>query len=111
LAFLPPTFLGALYFMLVGVTAWVGLDPRGRVLRTLPWRNVWLWATVGLDDADDRHPLVALVGVKTAYMLAVKRTGLLGIVLGALWLGEPNLRRNLLAGVVMVAGVALIALA
>jgi drug/metabolite transporter (DMT)-like permease len=55
---------------------------------------------------------VALVGVKTAYMIAVKRTSLLwGIVLGALWLGEPNLRRNLLAGCVMVAGVGLIALA
>jgi hypothetical protein len=65
-----------------------------------------------LDDADDRHPFFALVGVKTAYMLAVKRTSLLwGIVLGAWWLGEPDLCRNLLAGGVMVAGVALIALA
>lgn len=112
LAFLPPTFLGALYFTLVGVTAWVGLDPRGRVLRTLPWRNVWLWATVGWMTLMIVTHFVALVGVKTAYMLAVKRTSLLwGIVLGALWLGEPNLRRNLLAGGVMVAGVALIALA
>lgn len=112
LAFLPPTFLGALYFTLVGVTAWIGLDPRGRVLRTLPWRNVWLWATVGWMTLMIVTHFVALVGVKTAYMLAVKRTSLLwGIVLGALWLGEPDLRRNLLAGGVMVAGVALIALA
>jgi drug/metabolite transporter (DMT)-like permease len=46
LPFLPPVFLGALYFTLVGITAWLGLDPRGRVLRTLPWRIVWLWAAV-----------------------------------------------------------------
>jgi len=112
LAFLPPTFLGALYFSLVGITAWLSLDPRGRTLRTLPWRNVWLWATVGWMTLMIVTHFVALVGVKTAYMLAVKRTSLLwGIVLGALWLGEPNLRRNLLAGMVMVAGVALIALA
>lgn len=112
LAHLPPVFLGALYFSLVGATAWLGLDPRGRELRRLPWRNGWLWASTGWMGLMILTHFVALVGVETAYMLAVKRSSLLwGIVLGALWLGEPNLRRNLLAGVVMVAGVALIALA
>ena len=87
-------------------------DPRGRTLRALPWRNGWLWASTGWMGLMILTHFVALVGVETAYMLAVKRTSLLwGIVLGALWLGEPDLRRNLLAGVVMVAGVGLIALA
>ncbi len=112
LAHLPPVFLGALYFSLVGVTAWLALDRRGQELRRLPWRNGWLWASTGWMGLMILTHFVALVGVETAYMLAVKRTSLLwGIVLGALWLGEPNLRRNLLAGVVMVAGVGLIALA
>jgi len=112
LALLPPVFLGALYFTLVGIAAWIGLDPRLRTLRSLPWRNRWLWAVTGWMALMILTHFVALVGVKTAYMIAVKRTSLLwGIVLGALWLGEPNLRRNLLAGCVMVAGVGLIALA
>jgi drug/metabolite transporter (DMT)-like permease len=39
----------------------------------------------------------------------VKRASLLfGIVYGALWFGERHLRRNLLAGTLMVAGVGLI---
>lgn len=109
---LPPVFLGALYFSLVGVTAWLALDPLGRELRRLPWRNAWLWAATSWMGLMILTHFIALVGVETAYMLAVKRTSLLfGIVLGALWLAEPNLRRNLLAGVVMVGGVGLIALA
>jgi drug/metabolite transporter (DMT)-like permease len=109
---LPPVFLGALYFSLVGVTALIALDPRGRTLRQLPWHNRWLWASTGWMGLMILTHFVALVGVETAYMLAVKRTSLLwGIVLEALWLGEPHLRRNLLAGGVMVAGVGLIALA
>lgn len=112
LAHLPPVFLGALYFSLVGVTAWLLLDRRGETLRRLPWRNRWLWISTGWMGLMILTHFVALVGVETAYMLAVKRTSLLwGIVLGALWLGEPDLRRNLLAGLVMVAGVGLIALA
>ena len=47
LAHLPPVFLGALYFSLVGVTALLALDRRGEVLRGLPWRNGWLWASTG----------------------------------------------------------------
>jgi drug/metabolite transporter (DMT)-like permease len=44
-------------------------------------------------------------------MISVKRTSLLfGIVYGALLFGEEGLRRNLLAGSLMVGGVALIAL-
>lgn len=112
LAHLPPVFLGALYFSLVGVAAWLVLDPRGRELRRLPWRNAWLWAMVAWLTLMILTHFVALVGVETAYMLAVKRMSLLfGIVLGGIWLGEPDLRRNLLAGSVMVFGVAMIALA
>ena len=46
-----------------------------------------------------------------AYMIAVKRTSLLfGILYGAMLFGEAHLGRHLLAGTLMVAGVAAIAL-
>lgn len=52
---------------------------------------------------------MALDLVETAYMITVKRTSLLfGILYGALLFGEQHLGRHLLAGCLMLAGVALI---
>jgi drug/metabolite transporter (DMT)-like permease len=54
---------------------------------------------------------LAIERVEAAYMIAVKRTSLLfGILYGALLFRERRLGRNLLAGSLMLAGVALIAL-
>jgi drug/metabolite transporter (DMT)-like permease len=54
---------------------------------------------------------LALERIQTAYMIAVKRLSILfGILFGALLFGDRRLLRHLLAGSVMVAGVALIAL-
>ena len=54
---------------------------------------------------------LALQQVEVAYMIAVKRTSLLfGILYGALLFKETGLTRRLPAGVLMVAGVALILL-
>ena len=53
---------------------------------------------------------LAISMVEAAYMIAVKRTSLLfGILYGALLFREANLGRNLAAGVLMIAGVALVA--
>jgi len=54
---------------------------------------------------------MALALVETAYMISVKRVSILfGILLGAMFFAERHLARNLLAGAMMVSGVALIAL-
>lgn len=54
---------------------------------------------------------MALDRVEAAYMIAVKRTSLLfGMLYGALLFGERHLGRHLLAGGLMVAGVAVIGL-
>jgi drug/metabolite transporter (DMT)-like permease len=51
----------------------------------------------------------AIAHVAVAYMIAVKRTSLLfGILYGAWLFGETGLKRNLAAGTLMIAGVALI---
>ncbi len=53
---------------------------------------------------------VALKDVETAYIITVKRTSLLFAMLYGAWLfREPGLRQNLFAGVLMLAGVALVA--
>jgi uncharacterized membrane protein len=54
---------------------------------------------------------MALAQVEAAYMIAVKRTSLLfGMLYGAMLFGERHLGRHLLAGGLMVAGVATITL-
>jgi drug/metabolite transporter (DMT)-like permease len=52
----------------------------------------------------------AIEHVEVAYMIAVKRTSLLfGMLYGAWLFGETGLARNLVAALLMVAGVYLIA--
>jgi drug/metabolite transporter (DMT)-like permease len=54
---------------------------------------------------------MALAQVEAAYMIAAKRTSLLfGMLYGAMLFGERHLGRHLLAGALMVAGVATISL-
>lgn len=54
---------------------------------------------------------LAIIQTQVAYMIAVKRTSLLfSVVYGHLLFREPHLRRRLLAGMLMVGGVALISL-
>jgi drug/metabolite transporter (DMT)-like permease len=54
---------------------------------------------------------MALAQVEAAYMIAVKRTSLLfGMLYGAMLFGERHLGRHLIAGALMVAGVATIGL-
>jgi drug/metabolite transporter (DMT)-like permease len=54
---------------------------------------------------------LAIEQVASGYMVAVKRTSMLfGLLYGAWWFAEPDLRRNLVASVMMLGGVALIVL-
>ena len=103
---------GALYFVVVGsfallVTAL--LRPRAyRVLAEQPGVSLLVAGLMALMVVTH---FLAIAQVEAAYMIAVKRISLLfGILYGALLFGERRLGRHLLAGGLMVAGVALIAL-
>ena len=81
-----------------------GSAPGGR-----PWAVL---AVVGLNALMIYTHFLALQLVQVAYMISVKRVSLLfGILYGALLFHEPGLRTQLPAGVLMLAGVFLIALA
>lgn len=106
-----PSF-GAFYFALVGIATLVVFalwQPAS--LRTL-WRPRPAHLVVaGLMGAMILTHFMALALVETAYMIAVKRVSILfGILMGYWFFAERHLARNLAAGAMMVAGVALIAL-
>lgn len=96
------TVLGGLtlaYFALREPAAVVGAFRRGRLS----------WLVAGLMTSMILTHFLALAQAETAYMIAVKRVSiLLGILLGAWVFRERNLGRHLVAGALMVAGVALI---
>ncbi|HHB12883.1 MAG TPA: EamA family transporter [Chromatiales bacterium] len=106
----PPLWFGAFYFVLLGVVVLVTLRPR-EGLHRLASCKPRAAAAVGLATAVMvlTH-FLAVERVEVAYMIAVKRTSLLfGILYGWWWFGERHLARHLLAGGVMVAGVAILA--
>jgi drug/metabolite transporter (DMT)-like permease len=53
--------------------------------------------------------MMAIAQVEAAYMIAVKRLSLLfGVLYGAWWFGEENIRERLAGAAIMIAGVFLI---
>lgn len=107
----PPQFFGPFYLVLLGVVVTVPyLAANGGRAGVLGGRPLALLAVGGAMAVMVYAHFLAIERVEVAYMISVKRTSLLfGILLGALFLGERHLRRNLLAGALMVAGVYLIA--
>ncbi|MEZ5541741.1 MAG: DMT family transporter [Pseudomonadota bacterium] len=111
LQYTTPAFFGPLYFVAVG----------GASVLVFGHRSLGNWRAM------HRHPLIhlaiggcmaimvvthffAIGQVEVAYMIAVKRTSLLfGMLYGAWLFHERGLLRNLAAGLLMVAGVFLIA--
>jgi drug/metabolite transporter (DMT)-like permease len=110
--YMPAASFGPAYFALLGafslaIFAW--REPRA-LRRLWKWRPAHLLVG-GLMAVMVATHFLALERVQVAYMISVKRTSILfGIVLGAVFFGERGLARNLAAGGLMVAGVALIAL-
>lgn len=104
---------GAIYFPLTGLaTLLFVLIARPAAIRCLWRRPAANLLVAGLMAAMVVSHFMALRSVEVAYMIAVKRTSLLfGILYGAWWFNEEGLPHNLLAGLLMVAGVALIVLA
>ncbi len=107
-----PQSFGPFYFVLLGLVSVAVFSVGGpgplAVFRRRPLWHLLIGLLMGVMIIT--HYL-AIARVEVAYMIAVKRTSLLfAIVYGALWFGERRLGRNLAAGTLMVAGVALIAL-
>jgi drug/metabolite transporter (DMT)-like permease len=119
LTYLPPQYFGPFYFVLLGLVmplVWA-LPWRRRADRTgrrlslgaLLRRPRAVVAVAALNGVMIIAHFLAIARVEVAYMVAVKRTSLLfGILYGALVFGETGLSTHLAAGVLMVAGVAVI---
>jgi drug/metabolite transporter (DMT)-like permease len=110
--YMPGLAFGPLYFVLLGALTMVVYAAREPAsLRILAQPNWGPWLVALFMALMVFTHFLALEQVETAYMISVKRTSILfGIVLGALVFGEAHLTRNLAAGGLMVAGVALIVL-
>lgn len=111
MAYATPETFGALYFALLGLITLllfcVSKPARLRVVAEQPVAVLGIGALMAVMVVTH---FMAISMVEAAYMIAVKRTSLLfGILYGALLFREENLGRNLVAGGLMVAGVALIA--
>jgi len=108
---MPPEQFGPLYILMVGLGAFVlfsGWERAPRVLRQYPLPAMAAALLMGVMIVTH---FLALQQVETAYMIAAKRTSLVfGILYGALWFAEKELRRKLAAGIVMLAGVGVITL-
>jgi drug/metabolite transporter (DMT)-like permease len=106
-----PGFFGPLYYVILGLAAvFYGLArPKdlGRLLRRRPgWCLLIAVAMAGMVLT---HFLAIKLAPSVAYVLAVKRCSILfGIVYGAWWFRERDTVRSLTAGVLVLAGVALI---
>ncbi len=108
LQYCPPLAFGALYFLLVG-TGSMALYVKGNPIRQLFRNPGWATLTGTLMAAMVASHFLAISLTKAAYMVAVKRTSLLfGVTYGAILFREKGFGLHFLAGVIMVAGVALI---
>jgi drug/metabolite transporter (DMT)-like permease len=112
MAWLPASQFGAFYFVLLGgfTIAFVALTKPSafRVVRVglLP-----VLVVAGFMALMVVTHFVALSKVEAAYMIAAKRTSLLfGMLFGAILFRERHLGRHLVAGVMLIAGVAIIGL-
>lgn len=112
LQYMPAASFGPLYFALLGaftLLAFTWREPRA-LRRLAPWKPAHLAVGLLMAVMVTTH-FLALERIQVAYMISVKRSSILfGILLGALFFNEGRLARNLAAGGLMFAGVALIAL-
>jgi drug/metabolite transporter (DMT)-like permease len=111
LQYVSPMFFGPFYFALLALVATTLFASRELRSWSAAGRNIRVHLLVGLFMAGMvlAH-FYAIENIEVAYMIAVKRTSMLfGLLYGAWLFGETGLARNLLAALLMVAGVYLIA--
>ena len=108
--YMSPELFGPFYFAVLGLTALAFMAlPRPGLFIKIARRPLPVLTVAGLMGVMAFTHFLALEHVQVAYMIAVKRTSLLfGILYGALLFGEHGLATRLPAGVLMLAGVALI---
>jgi drug/metabolite transporter (DMT)-like permease len=128
LQYITPILFGALYFMLLGITAacltlvlWLvdywryPSDHMKQFRHLLAIRDLWrrpvpVFGVALLNAVMVQTHFMALQHAEVAYMIAIKRTSLLfGIGYGWLIFREAHIRQRLGAGVVIILGVVLIA--
>ncbi|UHD17322.1 DMT family transporter [Thiocapsa bogorovii] len=109
--YMDPEFFGAFYFALLGATVCLLiLLPRPGLLLKLARRPMPVLLVGVLMGLMVCTHFLAVQQVEVAYMIAVKRTSLLfGILYGVLVFRETGLSTRLPGGMLMLAGVALIA--
>lgn len=112
LQYIPAAAFGPFYFALLGCITLALFSLKqpsiGRVLWRQPGQHLMIGLLLGTMVVTH---FMAIAQVEVAYMISVKRTSLLfGILYGALLFEERRLGQRLLAGGLMVAGIALIAL-
>jgi drug/metabolite transporter (DMT)-like permease len=109
---MPPEQFGAFYFVVLGgVTLLLLGFTHPASLRVRRHGLGPLLIVAGFMAVMVVTHFMALAQVEAAYMIAVKRTSLLfGMLYGAMLFGERHLGRHLIAGALMVAGVATIGL-
>ena len=110
MAFVPPLTFGAFYFVLIGATTLAVFGARRPASLRVLWRRPVAHLVMGLAmGVMVVSHFLAISGVEVVYMIAVKRTSMLfGMAYGAWLFHERGLRRHLLTGAMMVAGVGLI---
>ena len=110
LQYTTPAWFGSFYYVIIGLATIIVFGCRKpaslRIITKLRWAH--LGVAVFMAGMVLTH-FYAINHIEVAYMIAVKRTSLLfGILYGAWIFKEANLHKNMLAGVLMVAGVYLI---
>ncbi len=112
MAWMPPAQFGAFYFALLGALTLVMVGiTKPSALRVSRYGGLAILVVAVFMAIMVVTHFMALAQVEAAYMIAVKRSSLLfGMLYGAMLFGERHLGRHLVAGTLMVGGVAAIAL-
>jgi uncharacterized membrane protein len=112
MTWMPPEQFGAFYFSLLALLTLVLVALfRPSALKIARFGWLPLLVVAGFMAVMVVTHFMALAKVEAAYMISAKRSSLLfGMVYGAMLFGETHLGRHLVAGALMIAGVALIAL-
>jgi drug/metabolite transporter (DMT)-like permease len=110
MAWMPAEQFGAFYFVVLGaLTLLMVALTRPSALRVQRFGLAPILVVAVFMALMVVTHFIALAQVEAAYMIAVKRTSLLfGMLYGAMLFGERHLGRHLLAGGLMIAGVAAI---
>jgi len=112
LSYIEPKLFGAFYYFCIGVAAllWVGFS-RPRSFKVLKKQKLHYLFIGSLMVIMVISHFLAIADIEVAYMIAVKRTSLLfGLLYGYYLFHDEQIRKNLFAGLLMLAGVCAIIL-